>query len=618
MNNHRTRPKDKNTLAETRHQYSTAFRDFAVISGTAIFVYVVSFVFNLHALLDNWLNQYKVARFDQLLSVMPILAGAFAIFAVRRWRELKTEMAERKQAEDELKQQKERLQKIVDNIPVMIVFISPDGKTEWVNGEWQRVLGWTLQETQSKDILVEMYPDPDDQQEVLDFALHPPPGWCDFRTRVKDGRIVDTAWANVLLSDGSSIGIGQDISERKQAEEEIKRQATRAETLARIAARLNKQLELDVVIHAVCEEALDTFNVSQTAMSLHDQKSDLLVYAGGINIPPEYVATMEPMNRARFEEFVQTMGPTFVIPNVQTLQGVPNVEFNARQDIRTVVITTMVRGQELIGTLTLGVIGHVRKFNEDELALLKAISDQAVQAIANAQLFEQVRSAHERLHRLSRQLLEVQETERRYVALELHDQIGQNLTAIKLNLQAAQRTTQASPLMSILEQGLATVERALQRVRNLSLDLRPSMLDDLGLVATLRWYVDRLARQTDLTIAFTAEGLETRPAPFLETTCFRVAQEALTNVIRHAQARQVQIELWQQEGGLNLLIRDDGRGFDAAAALKEGMRGNSIGLLGMQERINLAGGRLEIESAHGYGTEIRACFPLTNTGRNNQ
>jgi PAS domain S-box-containing protein len=129
----------------------------------------------------------------------------------------------RNASEAELTREKELLERILAHIPVMIVFISPSGRTEWVNREWQRVLGWTLDEARSIDILSRMYPDPDERQDVLRYALDPPPGWRDFRTRTKDGRLVDTSWANVVLSDGSGIGIGQDITDRVRAREELQR-----------------------------------------------------------------------------------------------------------------------------------------------------------------------------------------------------------------------------------------------------------------------------------------------------------------------------------------------------------------------------------------------------------
>ncbi len=131
------------------------------------------------------------------------------------------DITERKQADDELKRQKELLQTIVDNIPVMIAFINPEGHTQWINQQWEHVLGWSLEDATERDILVELYPDPQERQRVIDFALRGEGTWEDFRTHVRDGRVIDTSWANIVLSDGTSIGIGQDISERKFAEQKL-------------------------------------------------------------------------------------------------------------------------------------------------------------------------------------------------------------------------------------------------------------------------------------------------------------------------------------------------------------------------------------------------------------
>ena len=147
-------------------------------------------------------------------------------------------------------------------------------------------------------------------------------------------------------------------------------------------------------------------------------------------------------------------------------------------------------------------------------------------------------------------------------------------------------------------------------MRNLSLDLRPSLLDDLGLVPALRWHVNRQAERAGFTAVFTADVLEARLSPDLEIACFRVVQEALTNVVRYARAQHVLVELRRHDTELELTIRDDGVGFDVESALGRAMHGASLGLLGMDERVSLMGGQMEIESEPMGGTEIRARFPL--------
>jgi signal transduction histidine kinase len=161
-----------------------------------------------------------------------------------------------------------------------------------------------------------------------------------------------------------------------------------------------------------------------------------------------------------------------------------------------------------------------------------------------------------------------------------------------------------------LQDGLELVEYTLQSVRALSTALRPSVLDDLGLVSALRWLLDQQARLGGFRGTLSADPPELRLAPELETTCFRIAQEALHNVVRHAQASQVVVELRRRDTLLELSIRDDGKGFDVRAALERAMAGHSLGILSLQERAALFDGELKIVSAPGQGTEVRAVFPL--------
>jgi len=222
---------------------------------------------------------------------------------------------------------------------------------------------------------------------------------------------------------------------------------------------------------------------------------------------------------------------------------------------------------------------------------------------------EALRDSAARLQVLSRRVVEVQEEERRHLARELHDEIGQVLSAISINLHAVKGVCDAAASSRIAE-SIHIVDQATQQVRNLSLDLRPSMLDDLGLVATLRWYAGRQAERAGFVVQFVVESSGVRLSAELRIACFRVAQEALTNIVRHARARRVRLTVARQGVELRLLVADDGAGFDVAAARTRAARGGSLGLLGMQERVLLTGGEIEIVSAPGRGTEVRACWPL--------
>jgi signal transduction histidine kinase len=217
------------------------------------------------------------------------------------------------------------------------------------------------------------------------------------------------------------------------------------------------------------------------------------------------------------------------------------------------------------------------------------------------------------LRALSRRLLEVQEEERRSLARDLHDDLGQALTALKIQLESLARGVDKG-LRVQLEDCVGTTRHALERVRHLSLSLRPLQLDDLGLVAALRSHLDRQASLSGLKPHFDASEVPRLVAPEIETACFRVAQEAINNVLRHAHAANLWLRLYVSEGSLALSIRDDGAGFDLDAARRRAAAGASLGVVSMEERTALAGGSLELRTAPGQGTVLLATFPLAAPG----
>lgn len=229
---------------------------------------------------------------------------------------------------------------------------------------------------------------------------------------------------------------------------------------------------------------------------------------------------------------------------------------------------------------------------------------------ARLQVYLRLRTQSEELRRLASQVVLAQEAERRRLSRELHDEIGQALTAVIFNLQAYQQALSDASVKAHLQSSLSIIENTLRQVRDLALDLHPTILDDLGLVAALDWHVKHQAERSGLKIELITAQVETNLPAELKTTCFRIVQEALTNILRHAKAKQVRVELRQQRRQLELIIRDDGIGFDASA-----VRSASLGLLGMQERVALMHGRLRIKSAPGAGTEIRTRFPLPAAAR---
>jgi PAS domain S-box-containing protein len=221
-------------------------------------------------------------------------------------------------------------------------------------------------------------------------------------------------------------------------------------------------------------------------------------------------------------------------------------------------------------------------------------------------LFEEVKAGRERLQVLSHRLVEVQEAERRHIARELHDEVGQLLTGLKLTLEMSS-SLPADVTKTSLREAQTLVNELIGQVRELSLELRPAMLDDLGLLPTLQWLFERYTTQTQVQVAFKHTGLNQRFAPAAETAAYRIMQEALTNVARYAGVESVQVEVWTTETMLNVQVEDHGVGFDPEDIQAVA---DTSGLSGMSERAALLGGNLTVESVPQGGTRLRAELPL--------
>lgn len=245
------------------------------------------------------------------------------------------------------------------------------------------------------------------------------------------------------------------------------------------------------------------------------------------------------------------------------------------------------------------------------MSLIREIADRTRAEAERALLFDQVSVSREQLQLLSRRLLQLQETERRAIARELHDEIGQMLTALRLMLTIQPGVPQGKALAR-LDDARSIVQNLFDRVRALALDLRPAMLDEVGLVRSLLGLFRRYTKRTNIRIQFDHSGLETkRFPPEVETAAFRIVQEALTNVARHAGVTHATVRLRADSRALSLRVEDSGRGFAPVGSRSD----SSTGLIGMQERARLLGGSLIVDSVPGEGTTITATLPARADAR---
>lgn len=249
--------------------------------------------------------------------------------------------------------------------------------------------------------------------------------------------------------------------------------------------------------------------------------------------------------------------------------------------------------------------GHVATVEDITRRKLAEVEREALLA-RSQQARAEAEEARDRLQELSRQLVEAQETERRRIAHELHDEIGQWLTMLKLSLDMARRESREEGSV-YLANAIETTEQLLRTVRALSLELSPSALDDLGLLPALLWFVDRYTARSGIQVKVKHEGIQGRRFPrVVESTVYRIAQEALTNVARHAGVTEARMLVWRDEAGVTVQVEDGGKGFVPGPEMGGHRSG---GLRGMRERTELLGGSFAVESAPGKGCCITAELP---------
>jgi PAS domain S-box-containing protein len=469
------------------------------------------------------------------------------------------DITERKRAEEQLRRSEERFRALVENSHEVVSLFDREGRWLYVSPSVHRIWGYTPEEMLATQSFGERV-HPDEVEGVLRkfHALVASPQAVmrvEFRALHKDGSWRDLEAVSVNRLDDPVIGAIvanlRDITERRRADEQ------RAAILERVSDAF-VSLDRDWRYVYVNEKAAQTFG--RTPEDLIG-KHIWTEFPEGIGQPfyKAYYRAVETQTPVELEEYYPPYGRWF---------------------------------ENRIYPSTDGLSIFFRDITERK------------------QAEEKLRRAYAEHRSLTARMETVREEEAARIAREFHDEIGQALTAIKLQLQTLQRRPGTASFSEELGEGLHITEHALEVARNLSQDLRPAVLDDLGLTAALRWYLDRQAQLAGFTAELSALLPSGRLSRDLETACFRVVQEAVTNVARHARARRVRVDLARDGAALLLAIQDDGIGFDVAAAQARARGGQSLGILGMEERVSHLGGSLSIDSSSSEGTRICVRLPF--------
>jgi PAS domain S-box-containing protein len=526
----------------------------------------------------------------------------------------------------------EILQTVLDHIPIMISFWDSKSRLLYVNREWEQGLGWTLKEARKIDVIAAIDPDAEARRAEIIGQLRAQGVLRnrEVRIRRKSGEIRDLIISVVPVTlDGEEeawLSTRIDVTDSKRAEGERDR-LLESEKAARAAAeaaleRLRaiesitdtalQNLGLDDLLQELLTRVRGALNADFATVGLIDEERQDLYQRSVAGRPEDIDLHVRTRLGAGASGKTAVDGQPRIVHDLATLDLSHVTGLNPEEILalaRSMICAPLRVGGKIVGVVTTAA-REPNHFTEDDLKLLLVVADRVAPAIEQARLVEKVHAGSERLKALSTRLVTAQEEERRRIAVELHDEFGQMLTAVKIKLQSLERRLDAHA-RSELEETVASVDEAMERVRDLALDLRPSVLDDLGLPAALRWYADRFARDTGIEVHVSADPTVPRRAAAVETACFRITQEALTNIVRHGKARHVWVDLDDDGGVTALKIRDDGSGFDVAAARERAAGGLSLGLLGMEGRVSSLGGEFDVQSVAGQGTWLTARFPAS-------
>jgi signal transduction histidine kinase len=397
------------------------------------------------------------------------------------------------------------------------------------------------------------------------------------------------------------------IIERRQAEEKVRRHEEQLAVLNVVAATVSRSLDLERVLNDALSEVLrlDVLGPEARAnICLLDEQTGDLVLAVQQGAPQGY-----PVEPIEWGDRLcgQAVQAGEVILSDDCWQDEKRGCCWPRTSPHKEICLPLKARDKVLGVLNLWLpLGW--ELTTGNVDLLTLISEQISVAIQNARLFQAVRQQHGQLRALSARLAEVEEIERQQLARELHDQVGQNLTALGINLNIARAqmpdTSSAGDIVRArLDDSLALVEQTTERIRDVMANLRSPVMDDYGLVAALQWYARQLSSRTNIDVAVKGQEPVPRLASRIENALFRIAQEALTNVVKHAQATRATVRVEADAGTVRLVIADDGSGFDPGR-LKTRDGRLRWGLLTMTERAEAVGGHCRIESHPQMGTQV--------------
>lgn len=426
-----------------------------------------------------------------------------------------------------------------------------------------------------------------------------------FRMARKDGSEIETEHtiSPLHVREGelkTVVSVVRDVSELRQAGAEIGRSNAQLRRLVRLSQRIGSRVDLDELYGTIVESAVELIPEAEAAaLWLYRENSGEFAVRAWEG--PTDRSVFEDVDPDRSELFRRVLedGVTFRQNDTEFAERPHGFDPPIFEGVRAVLGVPVRLGDSPLGLLVACGFAEGELFGHRDEHTLELLAGQAATSIRNGRLVQQ-------LHERSSMLIQAQETERRRIARELHDELGGQLSALDMKLEEARLAEDGSE--AAIEEAQLQIRGLSDHLRTLILDLRPSALDELGLFDALEGYIERYQERTGVKVQLRmgfADGRRFREE--VETALYRVVQEALTNVARHAGVREARVRLEPADGEIRVVVVDEGTGFDVEAVAAES---ETVGLSGMRERSALLGGRFEVDSAPGEGTRITVVIPV--------
>lgn len=405
------------------------------------------------------------------------------------------------------------------------------------------------------------------------------------------------------------IELRRDVTDEKQIEASLVRRNQELAILNAITTTVNQSLELEDILDQTMEEMLRLTNVDVGAIFLKETVAghlELMTQRGLSEESARLAARLGMLDGSCGG--VMEAGQVIVIPDLSRYRG-KRAESLRQEKLCSLVHVPLITKGRILGSMCVGTRCQ-REFDTEEQELLTAIGNQIAVAIENVRLYAELQHKEHLRGQLLKKVITAQEEERKRIARELHDDTSQSLTALLYAVEGSMETNDLAEIMAHLENMRQLAVHTLDGVHKLIFDLRPTMLDHLGLVPALRWFSQSRLEPRGIRLNIQEDAAGGRLPAEVETVLFRVVQEAITNIARHAAARNVDIVFRFKEEAATIEVEDDGIGFDIVQMTPSPDSSRGLGLMGMHERIELVGGQIEINTAPGEGTHIYIQVPL--------